>query len=123
MNVVFDQSDAQINFYYELFYSISIYGDSTIQLSDNLNLVGACDFNIVNETLFFQIKRWQILPHPLGRVYKPPINKIGISAENYSMFINSMQFLMTFMKRYFNTITFDEGIQLPFTMANIETEV
>lgn len=80
------------------------------------------DLDIRDEQVFMKIMKWNILDNADGSL-GVSINKIGMQDVMYTEFIQSIQFLLDFLQRYINTLTFDKGISLPLYLMEVYSDI
>jgi hypothetical protein len=93
---------SQINFASTVDIKINTVGNDTMLFEDKIDNVFGFNFDAKNNSLYFQIQQWQLM----NLKSKPLSNVIGMSDVEYSSIIDYFSFMLTFLKRYFNRISF-----------------
>ena len=88
----------------------------------NIKSMLSLDLDIRDEQVFMKIMKWEIIDHNDGK-QGVSVNMIGMQDSMYQEFIKSIQFLLNFLLRYINTLTFDKGIKLPLYMMEVYSKI
>ena len=99
---------------------IRLVNDTQIQYFDEYNICLGLDLDIKDELLFLNIKEWRIV-NDYGE--SPLINEVGLNTEQYQSLVQEIQFILTFIQRYLNRISFSEGIDLNLFWVKLNTEL
>ena len=99
---------------------IRLVNDTQIQYFDEYNICLGLDLDIKDELLFLNIKEWRIV-NDYGE--SPFINEVGLNTEQYQSLVQEIQFILTFIQRYLNRISFSKGIDLNLFWVKLNTEL